>query len=132
MKTILLVEDNLDLSALYQEELGEAGYHTLRAASGREAIEQMMEHRLDLVVLDINLPGMDGIEVMERMLAEQPHLPVIINSGYDSYKDSFRTWSAAAYVVKSGDLSELKSQIQRVLDLPEPFVPIAQQPQGNA
>ncbi len=132
MKTILVVEDDPHLGALYQEELSEAGYHTLRAVSGREAIAQMMAHHLDLVVLDINLPGMDGIEVMEQMLEEQPHLPVIINSGYDSYQTSFRTWSAAAFVVKSGDLSELKTQIQRVLDSPESFVLMAQHPQGKA
>lgn len=126
MKTILLIElieDDPNLGALYQEELGDAGYHTLRAASGREAIARMMGHRLDPVVLDINMSGMDGIEEMEAMLEEQPHLPVIINSGHDSYKDSFRLGSAA-YVVKSSDLSELKAQIQCVL--------LAQQPQGNA
>ncbi len=133
MKTILLLEDNPNLGALYQEELSEAGYHTLRAVSGHEAIARMMEHRLDLVVLDINLlgiagvPGMDGIDVMERMLEAQPHLP-IINSGYNSYKDPFRIAAAAAYVFKSGDLSELKSQIQRVLALPTPFMPMAHQP----
>jgi len=119
MKTILLVEDNLNLGALYQEELGEAGYHMLWAGNGREALKQMAEHHLDLVVLDINMPGMDGIEVMERMLAAQPGVPVILNSGYDSYKDSFRSWSASAFVSKSSDLSELKLQIQQVLALQE-------------
>lgn len=117
MKTILLVEDSLNLGDLYQEELGAAGYHTLRACNGQEALQQMIQHRPDLVVLDINMPGMDGIEAMERMLAAQPGVPVIINSGYDSYKDSFRSWSAEAFVSKSGDLTELKFQIQQVLDL---------------
>lgn len=119
MKTILLVEDSPHLGDLYQEELGEAGYHTLRAGSGGEALSQVAKHRLDLVVLDINRPDMDGIEVMERMLAAQPGLPVIINSGYASYKDSFRSWSAEAFVCKSSDLTELKSQIHRVLAVQE-------------
>ena len=120
MKTILLVEDNLNLGALYQEELGEAGYHMLRAGNGREALKQMAEHHLDLVVLELDLPGMlPGMDTMEQMLAAQPGLPVIINSGYASYKDSFRSWSAAAFVSKSSDLSELKLQIQQVLALQE-------------
>jgi CheY-like chemotaxis protein len=117
MKTILLVEDSPNLGDLYQEELGEAGYHTLRACNGQEALQQMMQHRPDLVVLDINMPCMDGLEVMERMLAAQPGVPIIINSGYAGYQDNFRCWSAEAFVSKSSDLTELKSQIHRVLDL---------------
>jgi DNA-binding response OmpR family regulator len=74
MKTILLVENDPNLGALYQEELGEAGYHTLRATSRRGVIEQIMEHRLDLMVLDISMPDMNGIEGMERTLEAQPYL----------------------------------------------------------
>ena len=117
MKPILLVEDNPNLGALYQEELSDAGYHTLRATSGSEAIEQMMKHRFDLVVLEINLSGMDGIEVLETMLDAQPHLPVIINSGHDGYKTSFLMEKAAAFVLKSGDLTELKAQVERVINI---------------
>ncbi len=76
MKTIFLVEDNPNLGALYQEELDEIGYHTLRALNGREALEQMIEHHPDLVVLDLNLSDMDGLEVLERMTEAQPHLPL--------------------------------------------------------
>jgi CheY-like chemotaxis protein len=117
MKTILLVEDNPNLGDLYQEELGEIGYHTLRASNGREALEQMAQHRPDLVIFDINMPGTDGFEVMEQMLAVQPGVPIIINSGYAGHQDSFRSWMAEAFVSKCSDLTELKSQIHRVLDL---------------
>ncbi len=132
MKTILLVEDSLNLCALYQEELGEIGYHTLSVGNGREALEQMTRHRLDLVVLDINLPGMDGIEVLERMIEAQPHLPVIINTGFDCYKHSFRLWSATAFVLKSSDLTELKFQVQRVLSPQEPDLLLLGRTDGKA
>jgi DNA-binding response OmpR family regulator len=115
MKTILLVENDLNLGALYEEELSDGGYHVLRAGDGRQGVEMANYTQPDIVVLDINMPDMDGIEALERMLGEQPHLPVVINSGHDSYKDSFRSWSAAAFVLKSSDLSELKSQIYLVL-----------------
>ena len=116
MKTILIVEDNLNLSALYHEELSEAGYHMLRAANGGDALKQIEEHHLDLVVLELDLPVMDDVE---QMLAGQSELPVIINSCCDNYKDSFRRWSGLAFVSKSSDLSELKLRIQQVLSSQE-------------
>lgn len=111
MKTILVVEDHPNLGVLYQEELSEAGYRTLCACNGHEASQQMAHHHLDLVVLELDLPGMDRFD---QMLVESPKLPIIINSGYST--DSFRPWPAAAFVSKSGDLSELKLQIQQVLN----------------
>jgi len=100
--------------------------------NGGEALEQMTRHRLDLVVLDINLPGMGGIEVLERMIEAWPHLPVIINTGFDSYKHSFRLWSAAAFVLKSSDLTELKLQVQRVLSSQEPPLRLLPRIEGKA
>ncbi len=114
MKTILLVEDDRQCGSLYEEELGECGYGVLRAMDGPQAL-QMVEQQPDLVVLDINLPGMGGLEVLGKLLAEHPQLPVILNSAYGSYQDDFLSWAANAYVVKSSDLSELKSRIAEAL-----------------
>ncbi len=133
MKTILLVEDNVNLGALYKEELSEAGYHMLRAGNGSGALKQMAQHHLDLMVIELNLPGdPPGMDVMEQMLAAQPGLPIIINSGYDSYKDNFRSWSASAFVSKSSDLSELKSQIRQVLALKDSSMPVLPESKGSA
>ena len=65
--------------------------------------------------MDINLPKMDGIETMGRVLSKNKEVPVIINTAYSNYKDSFMSWAADAYVVKSSDLSEIKSKIKEVL-----------------
>ena len=62
------------------------------------------------------LPGPDGLETMGRMLSQDNRLPVILNTAYSSYKESFLSWSADAYVVKSSDLTELKTKIREVLD----------------
>ena len=69
----------------------------------------------DVVVLDIRMPRMDGIEAMGRILGRRNDMPVILNSAYSSYKDDFRSWPADAYVIKSSDTGELKRTIKRVL-----------------
>lgn len=115
MPTILIIEDDPNQSLLYAEELAEAGYDVLTACSGREALREC-ERAPDLAVLDLNLPDREGLQVMEELLERHPKLPVVINTAYASYQDSFRSWSADAYVIKSGDLSELKTSIKQVLE----------------
>ena len=65
--------------------------------------------------MDIRLPGMDGLEAMSRVLDRNPRLPIILNSAYSSYKDSFMSWSADAYVVKSADTGELRARVRELL-----------------
>ena len=115
MTTVLLVEDDPNQLLLYSEMLKGEGYEVVGAKDGREALRSVEESRPDLVVMDISMPGMDGIEAMSRMLSRDHKLPVILNSAYATYKDNFRAWSADAYVVKSSDLTELKDAIQSVL-----------------
>ena len=70
----------------------------------------------DLVIMDISMPEMDGIESMGRILSKNNKIPVILNTAYSSYKDNFMTWSADAYVIKRSDLAELKVTIRNVLE----------------
>jgi two-component system response regulator (stage 0 sporulation protein F) len=112
---ILVVEDEKNLRALYEEELSAEGYEVVVAGSGEEALEILETSRPDLVVLDIRMPGMDGIEALGRILGKDRSIPVVINTAYSSYKNNFMTWAANAYVVKSSDLSELKATIRKLL-----------------
>lgn len=116
MSKILLVEDDTHQATLYQVELEAEGYDVVVARSGREAIDAVKENDPDLIVMDISMPGMDGIEAMGRILSQHHKLPVILNTAYASYKDNFMSWSADAYVIKSSDLTELKNTIRRLLD----------------
>ena len=115
MKTILLVEDDRNQRMLYEEELTAWGYEVVAAQDGREALLALMTVSPDLVILDIQMPGMDGIEAMSRILKVKPRAPVIINTAYASYKEHFRSWSADACLVKSSDTSELKATIEALL-----------------
>jgi len=113
---ILLVEDDPHQQLLFAEELRDEGYDVAIAGSGAAAIEAVKQTPPDLVVLDIAMPGMDGIEAIGRILAENNQIPVILHTAYATYKDNFMTWAAVAYVVRSADLTELKAEIRRVLE----------------
>jgi len=115
MAQILIVEDQPHQRLLYEQELADEGYDVVSASNGRDALALFQQHRPQLVVTDILLPGMNGIELMERMLEIDRNLPIIVHSAYSSPSHDFVTWFARAYVMKSGDLSELKTQIRNTL-----------------
>jgi len=115
MAKLLVVDDDKNLRLLYEQELSDDGHQVTLAGGGPEALDYLKTNRPDLIVLDISMPGMDGIEALGKILAKDKTMPVILNTAYSTYKDNFMTWSADAYVVKSGDLTELKSKIRDVL-----------------
>ena len=115
-KKVLVVEDDTNQRELYVDELESEGYQVLTAATGRDALNVARENAPDIIVLDINMPGMDGLDTLSHLLEVNRRTPVIINTAYASYQDSFTSWSADAYVVKSSDLNELKATIKKLLD----------------
>ena len=116
MKTILVVDDDEAIRTLLQEELEDEGYKVLIATNARDALKMVAAEPLDLVVLDIRMPGMDGLEALPRILGLKEGLPVILNSAYTHYQESFMSWAADAYVVKSSDLTELKQKIKELVN----------------
>jgi len=115
MKTILIADDDKNLALLYEQELSDEGYSVEVVYDARQAIDRVEAQAPDLLVLDIQMPGMDGIEALSHILGKDNQLPVILNTAYSTYKDNFMTWAADAYVVKSSDLTELKETIRDVL-----------------
>ena len=116
MANVLIVEDEANQRLLYRRELEDEGYQVSEASGGREALDLLDKGELpDIVVLDISMPDMDGIETLGKILSRDNSIPIILNTAYSTYKDNFMTWSADAYVVKSSDLTELKSTIERLL-----------------
>ena len=114
MKTILVADDDKNLALLYQQELSDEGYQVDIVYDAPSAIDRVEQDPPDLLILDIRMPGMDGIEALGHILGKDNELPVILNTAYSNYKDNFMTWSADAYVVKSSDLTELKTTIRDV------------------
>jgi CheY-like chemotaxis protein len=115
MATILVVEDDKNQRLLYEQELKLEGYEVVTASDGKDALGKIQEQLPDLIIMDINMPKMDGIETMGKILGKNRDIPVIINTAYSNYKDNFMSWAADAYIVKSSDLSELKNTVKEVL-----------------
>jgi DNA-binding response OmpR family regulator len=116
MKTILIADDDKNLTLLYKQELAEEGYQVDVVNDARQAISRVESDPPDLLLLDIQMPGMDGIEALHRIIGRNNALPVILNTAYSNHKENFMTWTADAYVVKSSDLTELKQTIRDVLE----------------
>lgn len=115
MKKILLVDDEQAIHLLYREELEEEGYEVHSALRGEDALEKFRLILPDLVILDINMPGMNGIEVLRQMKEINSDLPVILSTAYHEYKQDLGTWASDDYIVKSVDLSDLKAAVRRHL-----------------
>lgn len=115
MSRILVVDDEANIRTLYADELPDEGYEVVTAASIAEATEKLQAGVFDLAVLDIKLRNESGIELLQRLVKERHEMPVILCSAFSCYKDDFSAWLADGYVVKSGDLTELKNEIARVL-----------------
>jgi two-component system, response regulator, stage 0 sporulation protein F len=115
MKKILVADDEMAIRLLYSEELKEEGYEVYTAANGREALEIVEKMPLDLVILDIKMPEMDGIEALRQIKERKPDLPVLLSTAYGEYKQDFATWASDDYLVKSSDLEDLKSAVKRHL-----------------
>lgn len=115
MKRILIVEDEAHLRLLYEIELNHAGFRTMTAASASECLEYIDTMPIDLVALDIRMPGMDGIEVLQKIIARRRNLPVVIHTAFGSYRENYLTWGAAAYLIKSADMEELITTVRRLL-----------------
>ena len=116
MTTILVVDNDKNHLFLYEQELLLEGYNIITAKDGCEALKKVKEPPPDLIVMDVWLPDMNGIELIEKILCEHWEIPIIIYTAFSGYKNNFMTWLAEAYIIKSSDLSELKNKIKELID----------------
>jgi two-component system, response regulator, stage 0 sporulation protein F len=114
-KKILLVEDEESLMLLYKEELKAEGYEVVTAGNGKEALRQLEGMKPDLIILDIVMPVMDGMETLGQIMGKKRTIPIIIHTSYPGYREDFMSWAADAYVAKSSDMRELKETVRDLL-----------------
>ena len=120
MKRVLIVEDEPALLLLYQMEFEAEGYQVMTAANAAQTLQRLKAEKADIVILDIGLPGKSGVELLREIVDSRHNLPVIINTAYGFYREDFATWGAEAFLVKSGDLTELKETVARLAGVDNP------------
>jgi CheY-like chemotaxis protein len=112
--TILVVDDEEHIRLLFKEELEDEGYAVDLASNGLEALEKVKRSAYDVIVLDIKMPGMDGIQALAEIKKISKDQPVILCSAYGEFKQDFASWVSDGYIVKSADTRELKEMIKRI------------------
>lgn len=119
MQTILIAEDNEDLRDMLGQFLAANGYRVLGAADGHEAVEAAARHRPDLIVMDLGMPGMDGLSaVVEiRQQAAIVETPILILSAYDrlEYRTEALSAGCVGFLVKPVEPAELLRTIRLLL-----------------
>jgi two-component system, OmpR family, response regulator len=114
---ILLAEDDKVLADALSRALARSAYAVDVAASGDEAERALMAANYDLVILDIDLPGMSGLEVLRRLRARRTTTPVLILTALDALADRVAGLDAGAddYLTKPFDLPELEARVRAQL-----------------
>lgn len=116
-KCILVAEDDAPIRVALLDVLQAHGYQTLAAADGAEALEQMLTHEVDLALLDVNMPRINGFKLLKIMAKECPGIPSIILTAHGEEQDRVRGLESGAddYVVKPFSTAELLARIAAVL-----------------
>ena len=115
MNTILLVEDNANQQLLYQIELEEEGYRVVIAENGPDALCKIRCEKPDLVVVDLSMGGMDGLQTLDRFIYKHHRPIVVIHSAFDLRQNNALTRLSDAYVLKRSNLDPLKKRIRQLL-----------------
>ncbi|MCL6583944.1 MAG: sigma-54 dependent transcriptional regulator [bacterium] len=116
--TILLVDDDPELIWILTEALTKEGYRVLSAEDGKTAIQQVRNEAPDLVLMDINMPDINGIELLGRIKAISRRISAVMLSAYGEAKNVVKAMHAGAddFITKPFDIDELKITISKVLE----------------
>jgi DNA-binding NtrC family response regulator len=116
-KKILIVDDEIDLRTLLSHELTTIGYEIQEASDGAEAIELLKKHQFDLALLDIQMPVMNGIQVLKYIHSHSLKTKAIMLTGYADLKHAMeaREFGANDFISKPYKIDDINSTISRLL-----------------
>jgi len=118
VKTILIVDDDDQLRKSFHKLLVEEGYAVHTAASGEAGLKMVRENPPDLVILDVMLPGMNGLEAFQAMHAVEPKLPVIVMTAFGTTETAIEATKLGAYeyVLKPFEIPDMLELIKKALE----------------
>lgn len=118
---ILIVDDQFGIRILLNEVLQKEGYQTFQAANGVQALDIVAKHDPDLVLLDMKIPGMDGIEILKRMRVDNHDIRVIIMTAYgelDMIQEA-KDLGALTHFAKPFDIDDIREAVKKYLPVPK-------------
>lgn len=117
-KVILLVDDEEIIRETLRRDLAEGGHEVLAAANGEEALALLKEHYVDLVITDLMMEGMDGIEVLQAVKAHDPEICVAILTGFGDLASAIGAvrYGADDYLLKPYEFEDLQRRVARCLE----------------
>jgi DNA-binding NtrC family response regulator len=118
-KTVLLIDDDESLRRVVEYNLREDGYRVVTAADGRSGLQRFHESSVDLVLTDIRMPEMDGVELMTHLKSMQPDLPVIVLTAHGTIDSAVEAMKVGAfdYLTKPFSRDQLKASVRKALEL---------------
>src|SRR5437588_8180578 len=119
MPASLIVEDEAKMRRLLELKLGEDGHSTLSAGDAESGLKLLRENAVDLVVTDLKLPGMNGLEFLQIIKRQNAALPVVVMTAFGSVETAVDAMKAGAsdYVLKPFSLTEMRLVIHKELDV---------------
>ncbi|GAG96497.1 unnamed protein product, partial [marine sediment metagenome] len=119
MKSVLVIDDDPLIRKTLSSYLSKKGFEAVAAEDGEEGIQKYEEHIPDLVILDIRLPDVDGLEVLGRIREKNPNASIIIMTAYDDMKTTIEAIKSGAfeYLVKPLDYVELDLTIDKAFQI---------------
>ncbi len=117
MNKVLIIDDDKDMQSLLLKIISSEGYETIVADDGKKALKEIRAHSPDLILLDIKLPGMNGIKVLEEIKKIDRSLIVIMLTGYGDIKDAVHSMKLGAfnYITKPFENKEIVANIKNAL-----------------
>ena len=117
MKKILIVDDDPNIRLLFAEILKMDGFEIATASTGTKALQSVFEDHFNLLILDIKMPGIHGLEILRRLREKGRNLPIIICSAFEGMQDDFtiKSYGISDYLVKPVDLKLLSASVKKAL-----------------
>lgn len=117
MRKILVVEDEEEILEEVKGFFGEEGFQVFAASTGREGIRVLREQSPDIVLIDLKLPDISGLEVLKEAKSHFPETRTVVNTGYvdQSLADAAESSGCDVFLHKPFDLCSLKGEIEKLL-----------------